>query len=345
VRLKTILLGVVALVAVLVLGAISAVGWAVVLGPDARPVTDRVFEVTEARLERGRYLVTGPAACLHCHTEHVFSRPDYPILAANAGSGWDMPIPELGRVVAPNITSDPETGIGAWTDDEFVRAIQEGVSRDGSALFPVMPYPRFAQLDDEDVASIVVYIRSLAPVRAVRERSELIFPLNFIVNTIPTPVTELRPSHPAGTAEERGAYLALIAGCEECHSPIDAQGTPLPGLSFSGGGVFHDPGQNMREVFSQNITPDASGLAHYDESFFLQVIRTGQVPGRTLNHIMPFEFFRNMTDNDLLDLWAYIRTRPAVSHRISNTESPTPCPVCGQTHGLGQLNPGAGRGQ
>lgn len=337
-RMKAVLLGLVGLVGLLAVGAISMVGWEVVLGPNARPANDRVFEVTEARLARGRYLVEGPAACLHCHSEPDLSDPKYPALPGRLGAGWEMPIPELGRVVSPNITSDLETGLGRWTDDEVARAIQEGISRDGSALFPVMPYPLFAQLDDEDLASIVVFIRTLAPVHSPMDRSELIFPLNYIVNTIPTPVLEPRPSHPSSTPEDRGRYLVTISGCRDCHSPIDAMGALLPGLAFSGGAIFHDPGQNMAPVFSLNLTSDASGLAHYDESFFLQVLRSGQLSGRTLNHIMPFGHFKNMTDEDLIDIWAYIRALPPVKHRVSNTDPPTLCAVCGQTHGLGNLN-------
>lgn len=336
--LKKIVLGLAVLVVVLVLGAITAIGWEVVLGPNARPVTGRTFEVTGARLARGQYLVEGPAACFHCHTEHNFSDPTYPIVASRKGAGWEMPIPELGSVWARNITSDVETGLGGWTDDEIARAIQEGVSRDGTALFPVMPYPRFAQLDEEDLASIVVYLRSLPPVRNAVPKSELIFPLNFIVNTIPEPLAAPRASHPTSTATERGEYLATIAQCADCHSPVDQQGAPLPGLDFGGGGLFHDPGQNMQPVVSMNITPHASGIAHYDEAMFIATMRTGRLPGRMLNHIMPFEFFRNMTDADLSDLFAYLQSLEPVSHRISNTDPPTLCPVCNQQHGLGELN-------
>jgi mono/diheme cytochrome c family protein len=336
-RVRTVVYAVLTLVVVLLLGAITAVGWQVVFGPDVRPATDRTFEVTEARLERGRYLAEGPAACFHCHTEHDLSQPEYPILQDRKGAGWAMPIPELGSVIAPNVTSDPETGIGAWTDDEVARAIQEGVSRDGTALFPIMPYLTFAQLDPEDLASIVVYLRTLPPVRQVRARSELIFPLNLLVKTIPVPLHEPRPPHPSGTPVERGAYLALVAQCGECHTPA-VQGEPLPGMAFGGGGVFSDPGNDMRPVFSINITPDPSGIAHYDADLFLQVIRSGQLPSRTLSHIMPFEFFRNMTDADLGDLFAYLQSLTPVKHRVSNDDPPTPCAVCGQEHGLGELN-------
>lgn len=126
---KKILLGILALLVLLVLGAITAVGWQVVLGPDARPVTNRTFERTDARLQRGAYLVENVASCFHCHSEHDTSDPTGPVKAGMKGAGWEMPVPELGKIVAPNITPDKETGIGTWTDDEIARAIQEGINK------------------------------------------------------------------------------------------------------------------------------------------------------------------------------------------------------------------------
>jgi hypothetical protein len=128
---KRVLGWVLGVLLLLVVAAISAVGWQVVLGPTARAVTDRKFESSPARLARGEYL-TEAAACFHCHSEHDFTNQDYPISPGRKGAGWEMPIPELGKMVSRNITSDPETGLGAWTDDEIARAIQEGISRDGS---------------------------------------------------------------------------------------------------------------------------------------------------------------------------------------------------------------------
>lgn len=328
------LLAVVLLVALV--GGISAIGWEVILGPKARPVTDRRFEPTEARLARGQYL-TESAACFHCHSEHDLSRPDYPVVPGRKGAGWDMPIPELGRIIARNITPDAETGLGNWTDDEIARAIQEGISRDGTALFPIMPYLNFRNLDDEDLASIVVYLRSLPPVRQPRARSALIFPLSFIVNTIPRPMVSHAPVSRT-TPEERGEYLVrTVAGCQDCHTP-SKDGVPIEGLDFSGGMVFHDPGQNMAPVHSRNITMDPSGIAHYDEALFLDVLRTGQMAGRMLNHIMPFENFRNFTDDDLRDMFAYLKSVPPVKHRVSNTDARGLCALCGEVHGLGDKN-------
>src|SRR2546429_6004918 len=113
-------------------------------------------EATQARIDRGKYLFTALAACDRCHSEGHSSR----------GKGMVMPLHDLpGRIVASNITPDAETGIGTWTDGEKIRAIREGVSRDGRPLFPLMPYQAYASISDEDVQSMVAYMNSLPAVR------------------------------------------------------------------------------------------------------------------------------------------------------------------------------------
>jgi mono/diheme cytochrome c family protein len=337
-RIRTALLGLLVAGVALVLVAITAVGWQVVLGPRARAVTSRTFAVTPARLARGDYLANGPAACFQCHSPHDFTKSTLPVIEGRQGAGFLMPIPELGVLAAPNITPDPVTGIGTWTDDEIARAIQEGIAKDGHALFPAMPYLNFRNLTDEDLASIVVYLRSIPPVRNAVPARKLVFPLNLLVNTMPRPLVSHQPQPPRATARERGEYLVrTVAGCQDCHTPIDDRGQPLPGLDFAGGQPFHDPTQ-QQPVFSLNITPDPSGISFFNEAMFAQTLRTGQLPGRSLSHIMPFNMYRSITDQDLADMWAYISTLPPVKHRISNTDPPTFCPVCKQTHGLGDLN-------
>jgi hypothetical protein len=160
----------------------------------------------------------------------------------------------------------------------------------------------------------------------------------MIVRTIPKPVTLGRPPHAASTPAERGKYLATIGQCRECHTFSDDPSSLDPARLFGGGAMFKDPGQNDKEIFTANITPDPSGIAHYNEEMFLQMMRTGQVGGKVLNPIMPTGFFRNMTDDDLKDIFAYLKTLAPVKHRVSNTDPPTKCDFCGQNHGLGEYN-------
>src|SRR5262245_60531240 len=336
---KRVVLGIVVLLVLLVVVVISKIGWAVVLGPKARPVTSRKFEATETRLVRGKYLTEGPAHCFFCHTEHDLTQHQAPIVQTKKGAGWAMPIPELNNISSKNITSDRETGLGAWTDDEIARAIQEGISRDGHALFPVMPYLDFASLDEEDIASIVVYLRTIPAVRNQVAPRNLPFPLEYIVKTIPTPKTAASPPHSTATPVDRGKYLVRTAGCAGCHTPAD-QGNPLPGLAFGGGERFEIPmpGGATKTFFSANITRDPSGIQHYDEAMFIETLHTGQVKGRELSFVMPFEFFKNLTDEDLRDIFAYLGTITPVKHRVSNSDPPTLCPLCKRTHGLGELN-------
>jgi mono/diheme cytochrome c family protein len=335
-RPRAILLGLLVVFVLLVVAAISAVGWQVVLGPKMRPATSRTFARTEARLARGEYLMS-VAACFHCHSDHDVTNPELPRIAAKRGAGWRLPVPELGEVNPPNITPDRDTGIGDWTDDEIARAMQEGVDKNGRPLFPIMPYKNFRNLTDEDLASIIVYLRTIPAVKNTVPLTKLVFPLNVLVKTMPEPLTTPVAQLARTTPEARGEYLVkTVIGCQDCHTPADNQGKDLPGLNFGGGMLLHDPVKGI--VFSKNITPDPSGIAHYDEALFTQTIRTGRTAGGLLSHVMPFETLKNLTDADLHDVYSYVKSLPPVKHRINNTDPPTKCPVCGQTHGLGDTN-------
>src|SRR4029450_8662032 len=106
----------------------------------------------------------------------------------------------------------------------------------------------------------------------------------------------------------------------------DANGQPLPGLAFGGGGVFMDP-VTKKAVLRANITQDPAGIPHYDEALFLQMMHTGSASNKKLHPIMPTMYFRNMNDDDLRDIWAFVKSVPPVKHRISNTDPPTRCPI------------------
>src|SRR6202521_2023922 len=177
--------------AVLLIATISlTIGWRPFIGPRARPLTSRHFDSTPQRLERGRYLFTSQTGCSGCHSLHDWSAHDAPILPGGEGAGqvmWFKGLP--GRIVAPNITPDPDTGAGKWTDDQLARAIREGIGHDGRALFPMMPYENFRSLPDEDLASLVVYLRSLPAVRNPLPNTEIIFPVKYLIRSVPEPLT------------------------------------------------------------------------------------------------------------------------------------------------------------
>jgi mono/diheme cytochrome c family protein len=333
---KIFLVVVLCLVIVLAVGITATIGWRPFLGPRSRPLANRVFERTPQRWARGKYLVENVNGCVVCHSPHDWTKHDAPIPLGMEGAGEDMSIFKglPGRVIAPNLTPDRDTGTGGWTDDALARAIREGIGHDGRALFPMMPYEHFRHLPDEDVASIVVYLRSLLPVRNPLPSTEIIFPVKYLIRSVPEPILAPVAEPDLSDPVKRGAHLVDIAGCTDCHTQQD-HGQPLAGMEFGGGQIFEGP---WGRVATANLTPDPSGIPYYDENLFIQTIRTGYVKARALNQIMPWFVYRNMTDDDLKAIFAYLKTLKPVKHVVDNTEPPTMCEVCRATHGGGDKN-------
>jgi mono/diheme cytochrome c family protein len=321
-------------VLLLIAGISLTIGWRPFIGPRARPLTDRKFDPTPQRLERGRYLFA-MAGCTDCHSRHDWRAHGAPAVPGSEGAGQWLNMPELpGHVVAPNLTPDPATGVGTWTDDQLARAIREGISHDGRALFPIMPYEGFRQMSDEDLASVVVYVRSLAPVRYQPGETKIDFPVKYLIRSVPEPVTSSVSAPDSSDHVKYGQYLATLAGCGECHTRRE-RGEPLPGLEFAGGWLMRG---DWGEVATANITPDPSGISYYDEAVFMEVMRTGYVKARALNPIMPYGQFKYLTDDDLKAIFAYLRTLKPVKHRVDNSLPPTYCKLCQTKHGGGDQN-------
>ena len=325
-----------------------------VVGVAAAPPRDRTPSPGAAAIARGRYLARAVCECFECHSP---LQDDDLVLPIESKLGAGDILSEKTRLVAPNITPDPETGAGRWTDDQLVRAIRQGISHDGRRLSVVMPYPTLSILTDEDVHAIVAYLRSLPPVRS------------SLPTWIPLRVAEL-PQDPPGppatptdlaTRKGRGAYLVHIARCVHCHSPRPATGSEWlhrRDMEFGGGRRFEtkryfdelddDPVRSPAEaarldpasfVTSPNITQDASGIPYFDEAIFIQTIRTGRVAGiRPLTRAMLWFEFRKLTDDDLGAIFEFLRSVPPVAHRVINVDPPTYCLRCGRRHGLGELN-------
>lgn len=326
----------VVLIVLAAVGITFTIGWRPFIGPRARALTARKFESTPARLERGKYLVENVNGCLGCHTPRDWTSRESDLTNARLGAGEVIPLLDLpGRVVAPNITPDPETGAGNWTDDQLARAIREGIGHDGRTLFPMMPYEHYRSLSDEDLASIVVFIRSLPPIHNELPKTDIIFPVKYLIRSVPRPLTEPVPPPDISTPEKRGAYLVTAGGCTDCHTPVDAHHAPIPGMDFGGGYVLAGP---FGRVASSNLTPDPSGIPYYDTKMFIDTIRNGSVRARVLNPIMPFATYRGMTDDDLAAIFAYLKTVPPVHHHVDNTEPATYCKLDKTTHGGGGQN-------
>ncbi len=319
----------------LVVGGITfTIGWRPFIGAKKRVLTDRKFEATPQRLARGKYLADGVMGCFGCHTDQDWSKPGAPPVAGREGSGHVRSDQDMPWLIAPNITPDKETGAGNWSDDTLARAIREGIGHDGRALFSVMPYANYRQMSDEDLASVIVYVRSVPAVRNQLPTTKIPFPLNFFIQNVPEPVTAAVPAPDQSTPAARGSYLVRMAACANCHTPQE-KGEPLPGMDFAGGFLLKEP---KGDVVSNNITPAASGIGYYNDTSFVQAMHTGKVGARPLHASMPWYFFGKMSDYDLKSIFAFLQTLKPVKHQIDNTEPPTYCKLCKQKHGFGHTN-------
>ena len=275
---------------------------------------------TPERIERGEYLVQHVVGCVDCHSSRDWKYYAGPIIKGTEGQGGERFGEELGvpgTLYAPNITP---AGIGGWTDGELIRAMTSGVNKSGKPLFPLMPYPNFGQLSQEDIHSVVAYIRSLPAVKNdVPERS-LNFPMNLIVRTIPQ-VAHLQPAPDTSDEVAYGRYVITAASCGECHTPMD-QGKPIPGKEYAGGREFKFPDGSI--VRSANITPDKeTGIGKWSKEFFInQFKQYGRPEALTIpaepgkNTWMPWTMYAGMKEKDLAAIYSYLRSLPPVSQQI-----------------------------
>jgi mono/diheme cytochrome c family protein len=201
--------------------------------------------------------------------------------------------------------------------------MREGVDREGNALFPIMPYGHFRHMSDEDAKSIVAYLRTLTPQRYEKPKKSLDVPLNFIEKFIPQPVEAPVAAPDRGDTVAYGKYLTTIAACAECHTPKNDKGESLPGMEFAGGFEMHGPGIH---VVTANITPHPSnfmGRATREEfigrfrAFAGFTAESAPQAAKGKNTLMPWISYSGMTDEDLGAIYAYLKTVPAVDHKVN----------------------------
>jgi hypothetical protein len=242
--------------------------------------------------------------------------------------------------VASNISPDPEFGAGKWKDADFVRALRRGIGHDGRRLIDMMPSDEFRYLSDEDLASVIVYLRSLPAVHI--ERPKTLLPKDETSGLQPYPPVEHVPEPDRSDRVNYGHYLVTAGQCRWCHTPVDDKGDSMAGLDFSGGHTFSGPfglnGSMINDLATLNLTPDPSGISYFDEALFVKALRTGRVGARQLSTLMPWSYFRNLNDDDLKAIFAYLRSVKPVKHRVDNTEPPTYCKICRHKHGYGNMN-------
>lgn len=241
-------------------------------------------------LARGEHIATAIGMCASCHGQ-------------NFGGTVEFAIPGLLTVPTPNLTSGAGGVGGAYSDEDWVRAIRHGVGSDGRALM-IMPSSAFHSLGDADLGALIAYLKSLPPVDSSlpERRIEPMARLMAALGMFPPPAVD-HIDHAAAppAAPEQGVTAAygeyLTRTCTECH------GAELNGKPFG------PPGQ---EVPTPNLTPGGE-LVSWSEEQFINVMRTGVTPaGRPLSEEMPWRAFGQMTDDELRAVWLYLQSRPAL---------------------------------
>lgn len=243
-----------------------------------------------AHVARGEHIVKSITMCVECHS-------------MDFGGKVMVDDPALGRLVAANLTRGEGGKAKNYTDSQLAALIRHGIRPDSSAAI-IMPSSDYQYLTDEDVASIVAYIRSIPAVDRVLPTTELRMVGRALVATNQLPpmaavsVPANRPHAPTIKAEPTaayGEYLANIGGCTACH-----------GATLAGGKM---PGSQPTDPPAANLTP--KGIGHYTDAQLVTMLRTGKRPdGTQLKDAMPWKFVAGMSDDELGAVIKYLRTVP-----------------------------------
>jgi len=300
------------------------------------------IESTPGRVQRGEYLANHVAGCAGCHSIRDWNVNGHPIKPGTEFQGGEPTFDERiglpGQVYPKNLTP---YNLKQYSDGELVRVIRTGVRRDGQPLFPMMPYQAFASMTQEDLYSVIAYLRSLpAKVNDVPEH-RLQWPLNVIVHTIPKDAGPFPPAIDRANTVAYGQYLVKMGSCTDCHTPLDSQNQPVAGMYLAGGlelpylnnQLQPHPGGGVMRV--PNITPDpTTGIGSWTREAFLarfadwrgdrlaaKQVRLDLDKGDYMP-IMPYAAFAGMTDADLGAIYDYLRTVPAVNHGVVRFDPP-----------------------
>jgi mono/diheme cytochrome c family protein len=252
-------------------------------------------------VKRGEYL-SKAAGCVGCHTDTANGSTAY--------AGGRVLDTGFGKFVGPNITPHPKAGIGAWSEQDFFRAMRHGIRPDGAAYYPSFPYPSFTGIGDEDLRDLWAYLRSLpADARANRAHELgilyrwrwLLRPWRWLFFD-PGP---FQPNPRESTPVNRGAYLVHALGhCGECHTPRNFLGAPKRARRLAGA--------ELAEGRAPNLTP--TGLKKWTDAQLARFLRTGSTPEGDATADVMYEVVRNttsqLTTQDLEAMSAYLRSLP-----------------------------------
>lgn len=254
--------------------------------------------MAEPSLERGTYLVEGPAACGNCHTP---KGPDGPLPDMYL-AGMLVEKNDAFTAIASNIT--PGSRVADWSDQELARSIREGIRPDGSVIGLPMPIGLYRGLSDDDLMSMVMYLRQVPAVENDPGTSVYNIPLPPAYG----PPIETVAAVPEGVTVEYGAYLAgPVAHCLECHTTFGPTGPMFETHLGAGGFEFHGP---WGTTVAPNITP--TGLGDYTDDELAGMIQGMRPNGDRMLPPMPYAELANATDDDVAAVILYLRSLPAL---------------------------------
>ena len=253
-------------------------------------------------VKRGDYLVNGILTCGNCHSPKG-PQGDIPGKLFSGGLSWDEP---PFKVTAPNITQDKETGIGKWSDADIKKLMRTGLLPDGVHIAMVMPTGFYHIMTERDLNAVVAYLRTIKPIS--NKVADPIYKMPQVENVFPggeKPYTEAMMKDKV----KKGFYLATIAHCMECHTPMVKGQHPWDRM---GAGGFEFPGPWGVSI-SRNITSSKTkGIGAWSDAEIKRAITTGvSKDGSHLKPPMGFHYYTTLTPDDLDAIVAYLRTVPA----------------------------------
>lgn len=275
------------------------------------PVLSKPVEQSEL-LARGEYLVTA-ANCASCHTTDTGE-----FMAG--GLAFET---TFGTVYSTNITPDHETGIGTWSEWDFLNSLRHGVRPNGEHLYPAFPYTAYTKATDEDIAAMYAYLQSIEPVRQPAPENRLRFPFNQRYLLAFWKALYFNPGsyEQAGDQSEqwnRGAYLVeALAHCSACHTPRNALGAEIRAVHMSGGEYLDRVGSGEYRAWSApNLTSYERGLALWprkDLEGYLKTARNEFLESFGPMNEVIINSTRYLEDRDLSAMATYLQSLPAVS--------------------------------
>jgi cytochrome c2 len=304
---------------VLVASIIIAFSYITLALPDAGKPELIHIALTPQRIVRGKYLANHVSLCMDCHSQRDWSKPIGEIAADKLGGGGDNFGAELGvpgTIYVPNITP---YRLRSWTDGEILRALTTGERKDGSAIYPLMPWPAFSKMDREDLYAIIAYLRTLPAIKtADYPKPVLDFPENILIHTLPRKTDSGHIPLTSDTVNY-GAYLVNAASCSFCHSQ-KKDGKVIAGLDLAGGVGFPMGGKT---AYSANLTPDQeTGIGNWTREAFVDRFKSFTDSAQKADKksiapsLMPWYDYSGMTTTDLKAIYAYLRSLKPIRNKV-----------------------------